>query len=127
MLNKLRLQTNNESLQALITKANSLPNVNGGDGGGIETCTVTLVGNSPGMGFETIWWVDETLTLRDCGMPTLLDDDVNITVVKNSILCSNCMLGTDGNISRIIGDGTTDAQYAFFVTGNGSIIEEGNT
>ena len=40
MSNKSRLQTNNESLQLLIDKANELPDT--GSGGGVETCTVEL-------------------------------------------------------------------------------------
>lgn len=43
MSNKSRLQTNNTNLQALIDKANALPDA-GGSGGGasVETCTVTV-------------------------------------------------------------------------------------
>jgi hypothetical protein len=42
MSNKSRLQTNNTNLQALINKANTLPDAgSGGSGGGsVETCTV---------------------------------------------------------------------------------------
>jgi hypothetical protein len=42
MSNKSRLQTNNTNLQALINKANSLPDAGGGSGGNVETCTVTI-------------------------------------------------------------------------------------
>ena len=45
MSNKLRLQTNNTNLQALIDKANALPDA-GGSGGSVETCTVTFIGVS---------------------------------------------------------------------------------
>lgn len=41
MSNKSRLQTNNTNLQALIDKANNLPEAGSG-GGSVETCTVTL-------------------------------------------------------------------------------------
>jgi hypothetical protein len=40
MSNKTRLQTNNINLQALIDKANALPDA-GGEGS-VETCTVTI-------------------------------------------------------------------------------------
>lgn len=43
MSNKSRLQTNNTNLQALINKANALPDAgSGGSGANIETCTVTI-------------------------------------------------------------------------------------
>lgn len=45
MSNKTRLQTNNTNLQALIDKANSLPDADsgGGSGGGsVETCSLTI-------------------------------------------------------------------------------------
>lgn len=41
MSNKTRLQTNNINLQALIDKANALPDAGSG-GGSVETCTVTI-------------------------------------------------------------------------------------
>lgn len=44
MSNKTRLQTNNANLQALINKANALPDA-GGSGGGI--CTITVQSNYP--------------------------------------------------------------------------------
>lgn len=37
-----RLQTNNTNLQALIEKANTLPDAGGGSEGSIETCDVTV-------------------------------------------------------------------------------------
>lgn len=44
MSNKSRLQTNNTNLQALIDKANALPDAGSGGSGGasLETCTVTI-------------------------------------------------------------------------------------
>jgi hypothetical protein len=43
MSNKSRLQTNNTNLQALINKANALPDAGGGSGGGsVETCNLSL-------------------------------------------------------------------------------------
>ena len=41
MSNKTRLQANNTNLQALIDKANALPEAGSG-GGSVETCTVTM-------------------------------------------------------------------------------------
>lgn len=46
MSNKSRLQTNNTNLQALIDKANALPDA-GGSGGSVETCTVTVTSDKP--------------------------------------------------------------------------------
>ena len=45
MSNKTRLQTNNTNLQALIDKANALPDAGSGGGASVETCTVTISGN----------------------------------------------------------------------------------
>jgi hypothetical protein len=42
MSNKSRLQINNTNLQALIDKANALPDAGSGSGGSVETCTVTI-------------------------------------------------------------------------------------
>lgn len=42
MSNKTRLQTNNTNLQALIDKANALPDAEGGSGGA-ETCTLNVL------------------------------------------------------------------------------------
>lgn len=52
MSNKTRLQTNNTNLQALIDKANALPEAGSG-GGSVETCTVTVTftGGNP----DNIW------------------------------------------------------------------------
>lgn len=48
MSNKTRLQTNNTNLQALIDKANALPEAGGGSGGGsLDTCTLRVL-NSDG-------------------------------------------------------------------------------
>ena len=48
MSNKSRLQTNNTNLQALINKANALPEAGGGgSGGSVNTCTVTVLYPEP--------------------------------------------------------------------------------
>ena len=60
MSNKSRLQANNTNLQALIAKANTLPNAGGG-GGSTETITITITG-FPDPGME-IWYLDGTMTL----------------------------------------------------------------
>ena len=43
MSNKTRLQTNNTNLQALIDKANALPDAGSGSGGNVNTCTVKII------------------------------------------------------------------------------------
>ena len=56
MSNKSRLQTNNTNLQALINKANALPDAGGGSGGGsVEMCTVTIKVNAPVMNDYTVY------------------------------------------------------------------------
>ena len=53
MSNKTRLQTNNTNLQALITKANTLPDAGGGSSGGsVETCTVKILNNITSLGHK---------------------------------------------------------------------------
>lgn len=46
MSNKSRLQTNNTNLQALIDKANTLPDAGGSGGGGTMTVSVTVYNQS---------------------------------------------------------------------------------
>lgn len=56
MSNKTQLQTNNNALDALITRVNtakdtaaSLPDAGGSGGGSVETCTVNIAGDGDGM------------------------------------------------------------------------------
>jgi hypothetical protein len=53
MSNKSRLQTNNTNLQALIDKANALPDAGSGSGGEVETCTIRLLA-SPSVTNQTM-------------------------------------------------------------------------
>ena len=80
MSNKSRLQTNNTNLQALIDKANALPDAGGGS---VESCTITIVPDvmmAPGS--PTYWYTDaETMTIK-----SLSTQDATITVPKNSII-----------------------------------------
>ena len=82
MSNKSRLQTNNTNLQALINKANALPDA--GSGGSLETCTGTLS-------------IPSDVPLADPVMVYYIDSDLQLKVIpfaagetfsclKNSIL-----------------------------------------
>lgn len=88
MSNKTRLQTNNTNLQALIDKANALPDAEGSGGGSIETCEVILSNESPVDGTSLIvYYVDGNQTLQQETFPaTMMDDKKTITVQKNSIM-----------------------------------------
>lgn len=99
MSNLTQLQANNQSLQACINKANSLPDAgSGGGGGSIETCTVTF---SIGM----VWDVSmemytpgalrvmavtvegNEMTLRDHMSPaSAVRNGGTLTVAKNSLI-----------------------------------------
>ena len=51
-------------------------------------------------------------------MPDFLDENTQITVVKNSIICSNIQLSYTGSIALTAMGG----KYIYFVTGNGTLI-----
>ena len=81
MSNKTRLQTNNTNLQALINKANSLPDAgSGGSGGSVETCTVTIMP----CGGSTIYYVYNGQCISEATSGT-----IELTVTKNTILAIN--------------------------------------
>lgn len=87
MSNKTRLQTNNTNIQALIDKANALPDA-GGSGGGatIETYTGTLSKSGmmpPDSLYGTLWYTDASLTIQNVQISSF---PYSFTVVKNSII-----------------------------------------
>jgi hypothetical protein len=118
MSNKTRLQTNNTNLQALIDKANSLPDAGSSGGGSVETCTVTLIGEAPIIGAEKFWYTDETLNIRYVSLPDF-NETTTLTVVKNSIvfIYSSGSTRVVGNITEL-NNGT---DKACFVSGDASI------
>ena len=84
MSNKSRLQTNNTNLQALINKANALPDAGSGDGGGssgggIESCTITIT-DRPDPG-TVMYYIDANMTFCE----TTIMRNASYTVAKNSI------------------------------------------
>ena len=124
MSNKSRLQTNNTNLQALIAKANALPNAGTGGssgGGSIETCTGTMTFKGiPVPNMATIYYVDKDLQLRD----KLFEDGATFTCMKNSIIYI-----TDWSSMSIISGNITEINYsqlygAYFVTGDFTLLYE---
>ena len=120
MSNKTQLQTNNNALDALIVRVNaakntaaSLPSAGGGSGGAVETCTVTVSCESPTMGVERLFYVDETFTLQERSFPDF-GEQYTITVMKNSILCSNYRFRESGNAYRIEAEDPINCAYFIF-------------
>ena len=97
MSNKTQLQTNNTALASLTDRvlaakdtAAALPDAGGGS---VETCTVTHDGpTAPGL---VVYYVDESLQLREATSFT-------ITVLKNSIIyAENGIIIVSGNATAI--------------------------
>lgn len=79
MSNKSRLQTNNTNLQALIDKANALPDAESG-GGSAEVVTGSIVANSP-LGVEgTVYYVNGNGVLQQ------ISSVGEISVMKHSLI-----------------------------------------
>jgi hypothetical protein len=119
MSNKTRLQTNNTNLQALIDKANSLPDAGGSGGGGsIETCTLTLRGACPLNGDETVHYINSSLTAQSADFPDMMATNT-LTVVKNSFVffVGSLTLGASGGITRI----TTISGRLYFISGDATL------
>lgn len=91
MSNKSRLQINNTNLQALISKANALPNAGSGSGGGsLETCTVTITlgstaGNLGGIGYTSV----QNNEIIACNKMLSDNSTVEITCLCGSVLVVN--------------------------------------
>lgn len=81
MSNKSRLQTNNTNLQALIDKANALPDAgSGGGSGGIDAWTGQIY--FKGLGLVTVYYTDINMNLQ----VTSLDQSTNITIAANTLV-----------------------------------------
>lgn len=109
MSNKSRLQTNNTNLQALIDKANALPDAGGGSGGGsVETCAVGFVNSS-----ETTcsvygtYYENGAFSSYPISISTMSSRDME--VIKNSfiVISSNASAVDVININPILTDKTT--------------------
>ena len=109
MSNKSRLQTNNTNLQALITKANNLPDAGGGAGGGdLETVTISLLGLADPASF--VHYLDGSMALNSVEMSAYM----SITVLKNSILVTENSPNRFSGCSKITGN---TMYSAYLVTG----------
>ena len=90
MSNKTRLQTNNTNLQALIDKANALPEAGSGGSASVETCTVTIDDNDCGA-FD---WAYLTVYRNNvCSViqtPPFEEESHTIT----DVVCNSCIVVT---------------------------------
>ena len=102
MSNKTRLQANNETIQNLINKANSLPNAGsggGGSGGGNETITITYT-EMPEPDMEIIY-LDETMTFRQ----EAVVKNGSYTILKGTLLAIlQCMVSPSSALTQVGGD-----------------------
>jgi len=119
MSNKTRLQTNNTNLQALIDKANALPDAGGGSGGGgdLETCTLTLSSMGVPTGDEIVYYIDDTLTLQQSSFPAFRQSK-SVIVMKNSIIFVEYASEISGSIASI---GTGTSHQGFFISGDATL------
>lgn len=90
MSNKTQLQTNNTTLDALITRVNaakdtaaSLPEAGSSGGGSVETITITCT-TLPDPG-TVIYYMDETMTLQQKSVSR----NAQYTIVKGTIFIVN--------------------------------------
>lgn len=89
----------------------------GGSGSGtIETCTLTIHGQAPLMGNETIWYSDGSATIKSIIIPSD-GDSKSISISKNSILCSNVAPIYTGNITLV----TSNGIRVYFITGDSTM------
>lgn len=124
MSNKTQLQTNNNNLDALITRVNaakdtaaSLPDAGGSGGGAAETCTITIMASAPVNG-STFYYADVSGTMCTqtvSGMDMMMGG-ATITCMKNSFIYAYMVFGnvngaTFQNITRIDSN-------CIFVSGN---------
>lgn len=115
MSNKSRLQTNNTNLQALIDKANSLPDA----GSGLETVTITLECNAPVAEDVYVYYVDGSSTAQSTLFPAALADGKQITVQKNSLLVAESMVNIMSCGSVVA---NLSGRRVCFINNNGTLI-----
>ena len=105
MSNKTRLQANNETIQNLINKANSLPDAGSGGGGGVETCTVITQSN---VRHPVIY-----LTTQNQEQIVTYSDDYNDPKTINNVVCgSNIFIPVASTIP------------AYSINGNAHYVDE---
>ena len=124
MSNKSRLQTNNTNLQALINKANNLPDAGSGgsDGGSVETCAVTILLDSP-LAVEnpscTVYYTNGSNTVQNYILDNpIFGSSFTIEIAKNTIIYSPDM-------SLAYREGQQPEEIAlnvFFITGDVTFI-----
>lgn len=117
MSNKTRLQTNNTNLQALIDKANALPDA-GGSGGGatVEICNGEIIVDAPNMTDFTVYAVNENLQVSIITLDAMTGGTFG--VAKGTVIaikpwssmvtfngnCSQCFANSSGGAYTVTGD-----------------------
>lgn len=92
-----------------------------GGGGGIETCTISLVLDAPTLEEPTVYYVSSDMTLKNASFVTTS----SITVIKNTIIyIQNWSSVSDafGNASQI---NYSDQTIAYFVSGDCTLVYMG--
>lgn len=120
MSNKSRLQANNTNLQALITKANNLPDAGGGTGGGsIETCYVQINCFAPAMDESVATYTNANM--ESATRTFAIMDGARIELAKGTILTLSPWTGTDrinGECTRLFSSITGGA---YIISGESTI------
>lgn len=115
LADKIRSKTGVTSKLSIDGMIDTLDSIAGG-GASVETCTVTLVNESPVSGSDYIvHYIDETQNYKQATFPDMFTDEKTITVKKNSILIRPT--GTagptaDGQVKM----GSQSAGHVHFVT-----------
>lgn len=78
------LQTNNSSLEDILTQINNLPEAGGGGGVSVETCTITFEYVDPAyiVGEINVYYTDVDMQVKSLK----ISDNTSIQVVKNTMI-----------------------------------------
>jgi hypothetical protein len=121
MSNKSRLQTNNTNLQALIDKANALPDAGGSGGASIETYTGSLSATlAQSLSTFTIVYTDKNLDIQSVTAPS---HPFTFEVVKNSMVFIKGGICQAASGCERVGGGSGEYTYKI-IANNFSIVSE---
>lgn len=114
------LQTNNSSLEEIITQLNNLPDAGSG-GASLETCALTITKDRETADI-TVYYMDENLNKKSY-VTNALDQELTrtVTILKNSIICfytpyNTSMSGAYADIQN------NDNLYTKFISGDTTIL-----
>lgn len=97
----------------------ALPEAGGGSGGSMETCTVTLIGESPALAIWKVYYTDGSSSVQSSRVPEV-GQTITITPLKNSVIAITEGFGSvSGDIFCLNID--EYRQVGFFVYGDSTI------